>query len=105
MITAEWKPIEEMVGYLRGHKKVLLIGCATCVAECAAGGEREVETLAPLLAMAFAPETRARGWQVSAPRAQAAKALGSRQEVLDLAPASGRDWRYDGQVILTFAGT
>jgi len=53
MITAEWKPIEEMVGYLRGHKKVLVIGCATCVAECAAGGEREVETLAPLLAMAM----------------------------------------------------
>lgn len=53
MITAEWKPIEEMVGYLRGHKKVLVIGCATCVAECAAGGEREVETLAPLLTMAM----------------------------------------------------
>jgi ferredoxin len=56
MITAEWKPIEELVGYLRGHKKVLLVGCATCVAECAAGGEREVETLAPLLRMALAKE-------------------------------------------------
>ena len=53
MIFAEWKPIEELVEKLTGHKKVLLIGCATCVAECAAGGEKEVETLAPLLRMAM----------------------------------------------------
>jgi ferredoxin len=32
---------------------VLLVGCATCVAECAVGGEKEVETLAPLLRMAL----------------------------------------------------
>lgn len=53
MIVAEWKPIAELVQMLRGHKKVLLAGCATCVAECASGGEREVETLAPLLRMAM----------------------------------------------------
>ena len=53
MIFAEWKPIDEIVEKLSGYKKVLLVGCATCVAECAAGGEKEVETLAPLLRMAF----------------------------------------------------
>ena len=53
MIFAEWKPLEELVEMLKGHKKVLLAGCATCVAECAAGGEKEVETLAPLLRMAL----------------------------------------------------
>ncbi len=53
MIVAEWKPIPELVQMLRGHKNVLLAGCATCVAECASGGEREVETLAPLLRMAM----------------------------------------------------
>jgi ferredoxin len=53
MIVAEWKPIPELVEMLRGHKKVLLAGCGTCVAECAAGGEREVQTLAPLLLMAM----------------------------------------------------
>jgi len=53
MIIAEWKPISEIVELVRGHKKVLVAGCATCVAECAAGGEREVETLAPLLRMAM----------------------------------------------------
>ena len=53
MIVAEWKPIAELVEMLRGHENVLLVGCATCVAECAVGGEREVETLAPLLHMAM----------------------------------------------------
>jgi len=53
VIIAEWKPIPELVEKLRGHKRVLLVGCATCVAECAVGGEREVETLAPLLHMAM----------------------------------------------------
>ena len=56
MIFAERKPIEEILGRLRGHKKILVVGCATCVAECAAGGEREVETLAPLLRMALKQE-------------------------------------------------
>jgi hypothetical protein len=53
MIVAEWKPIPELVEMLRGHENVLLVGCATCVAECSVGGEREVETLAPLLHMAM----------------------------------------------------
>ncbi len=56
MITAETKPLSELTAKLRGHKKVLLVGCATCVAECAAGGKREVETLAPLLTMALEVE-------------------------------------------------
>ncbi len=51
MIIGEWKPVSELVERLSGHGKVLVAGCATCVAECAAGGEREVETLAPLLRM------------------------------------------------------
>lgn len=53
MIFAEWKPLDELIDKLKTHKKVLLVGCATCVAECAAGGEKEVETLAPLLRMAL----------------------------------------------------
>jgi ferredoxin len=53
MIIGEWKPIPEMLEMLRGHKNILLIGCATCVAECAVGGEKEVEALAPLLRMAM----------------------------------------------------
>jgi ferredoxin len=58
MIIAEWKPLPELVEKLKGHTNVLVVGCATCVAECAAGGEREVETLAPLLQMALKNEGR-----------------------------------------------
>lgn len=58
MIVAEWKPIGELTEQLESHRNVLLAGCATCVAECAAGGEREVETLAPLLRMALRIEGR-----------------------------------------------
>ncbi|UCF16152.1 MAG: hypothetical protein JSW59_01575 [Phycisphaerales bacterium] len=53
MIFAEWKPLDELVEKLKPYKKVLLAGCATCVAECSAGGEKEVEALAPLLRMAL----------------------------------------------------
>jgi hypothetical protein len=53
MIFAEWKPLAELTEMLAKHDRVLLVGCATCVAECAAGGEKEVETLAPLLRMAL----------------------------------------------------
>lgn len=53
MIFGEWKPLKELAEKIRGHKKVLLVGCATCMAECAVGGEKEVETLAPLLRMAL----------------------------------------------------
>ncbi len=53
MIVAEWKPLPELLAGLKGYKNLLLVGCATCVAECAAGGEREVNTLAPTLHMAL----------------------------------------------------
>jgi hypothetical protein len=53
LIFAERKPIKELLAMLERHKRVLLLGCATCVAECAAGGDEQVETLAPLLRMAL----------------------------------------------------
>jgi len=52
MIVAEQKPIEEIKGYLAGHKRVLVLGCGTCVTVCLAGGEREVATLASILELA-----------------------------------------------------
>jgi ferredoxin len=58
VIFGEWKPIAEITEMLNGHSKVLLVGCSTCVAECAAGGEKEVETLAPLLRMALRKQGR-----------------------------------------------
>jgi len=49
MIVAEQKPIEEIKGFLDGHKNILLLGCGTCVTVCLAGGEREVAMLASVL--------------------------------------------------------
>lgn len=49
MIIAEQKPIDEIQGYLAGHRKVLVLGCGTCVTVCLAGGEREVSALAAIL--------------------------------------------------------
>jgi len=52
MIVAEQKPIEEVLEFIAGHERVLVLGCATCVAVCNAGGEREVSTLASVLRLA-----------------------------------------------------
>ncbi|MCP4182469.1 MAG: hypothetical protein GY761_04025 [Hyphomicrobiales bacterium] len=52
MIVADQKPIEDIKKMLRGKKKVLAIGCGTCVAVCFAGGKREVGVLSSALRMA-----------------------------------------------------
>ena len=52
MITAEQKPIEEIRGMMAPYKRVLALGCGSCVAECAAGGEKETAMLASALRMA-----------------------------------------------------
>ena len=39
MIVAERKPFEEIRESIRDYKKVLILGCGTCVTVCMAGGE------------------------------------------------------------------
>jgi ferredoxin len=56
MIVAERKPIEEIMGFIRDCKRVLLVGCNECVTVCYAGGKKEVEILASALTMAFMKE-------------------------------------------------
>lgn len=49
MIVAEQKPIEEIKGYVAPHRRVLVLGCGTCVTVCLAGGQRETAVLASVL--------------------------------------------------------
>jgi ferredoxin len=53
MITAERKPLEEIIAYLDSCKNILLVGCNECVTVCSAGGRKEVALLSSALQMAF----------------------------------------------------
>ena len=52
MITAEQKPIDEIREMIGPFKRILALGCGSCVAECASGGEKETAILASALRMA-----------------------------------------------------
>ena len=52
MIVAKRKPFEEIKEMLKGYKKVLNVGCGTCVAVCLVGGEKEVAVLNAEIEMA-----------------------------------------------------
>lgn len=58
MIVAKRKPFNEIKDLVSGSKKILILGCGTCVAVCLAGGEKEVAILASQLKMALALENR-----------------------------------------------
>jgi ferredoxin len=58
MITAERKPLSEIKEMIAPYRKILIVGCGSCVAECASGGEKEVGILASLLRMDARKEER-----------------------------------------------
>ena len=52
MIVGDRKPFDEIKESVKECKKLLILGCGTCVSVCMAGGEKEVELLASELRMA-----------------------------------------------------
>jgi len=58
MITAERKPMDEIIAYVGSRQRILLVGCNECVTVCAAGGRKEVSLLAAALQMAFMQKGR-----------------------------------------------
>jgi|WetSurMetagenome_2_1015567.scaffolds.fasta_scaffold12028_3 ferredoxin len=52
MIVAKRKLFDDLYAKASAHKKVLLLGCGTCVTVCMAGGEKEVDILDSQLKLA-----------------------------------------------------
>lgn len=49
MVIAEIKPFAEIKEMLKNYKKILVVGCGTCMAVCLSGGKKQVELLASAL--------------------------------------------------------
>jgi ferredoxin len=70
MIIAEQKPIEEILGYLKGFRNILIAACGTCVTVCLSGGEKEALLLASLLEVKAKEENRDLTVKVITPKRQ-----------------------------------
>lgn len=49
MIKAQHKPLAEIAAMIADYRRILVLGCETCVAICFAGGEKEVAAMAATL--------------------------------------------------------
>lgn len=63
MIIAEQKPLNDVIRMLEGHKRVLVVGCRSCVAICLAGGEKEADILTESLRLHS--DLNGKEWEVS----------------------------------------
>lgn len=63
MIIAEQKPLKEIIEMTQSYKRLLLVGCGSCVSICFAGGERETANLAESLRLAAKATGRKQDFQ------------------------------------------
>jgi ferredoxin len=52
MIVADRKPLAEILDYISGYRKIMLMGCGGCVTVCFSGGAKAVEILASQIKIA-----------------------------------------------------
>ena len=52
MIVAQRKTIPDLLAIVEKHRKLVVLGCGTCVTVCLSGGQREVSIIASALRMA-----------------------------------------------------
>ncbi len=97
MIVGEQKPIEEIKQIIAPYKKILILGCGTCVKTCFAGGEDETAVLASAMRLALKKEGKEiKIEELTVERQcenefiqEAAEAIGQNQAVLSLACGAG----------------
>jgi ferredoxin len=97
LITAERKPLAEIKESIASYRKILVLGCGSCVAECAAGGEKETALLAAQLRMDARMEGRVLETKELTPDRQCvfqfidplADGIGEYEAVLSLACGAG----------------
>jgi NAD-dependent dihydropyrimidine dehydrogenase PreA subunit len=53
VIVAELKEVDEIRRMIDRYSSILVVGCDSCVAECAAGGARETQLLASALRLSY----------------------------------------------------
>jgi len=58
MIVGVQKPVAEIISTVAPYKKLLILGCGTCVKTCFAGGEDEAAVLGSALRLAFKKDGR-----------------------------------------------
>jgi len=58
VIVADWKKIPELKETLKDCRKLLVVGCDSCTKVCLTGGERETNSMAAALRMAFRKDGR-----------------------------------------------
>jgi hypothetical protein len=58
MIVAERKPLDQILAVLDPYRRVLVLGCGSCVTVCLTGGEKQADELAAQLRLAAGAKGR-----------------------------------------------